>query len=233
MRVLGIIPARGGSKGVPNKNIYPILGKPLVHYTIDSALNSKKLDKVVLSSDSDKILDACAAFNIAFHKRENKLATDVSPVIKTVMNILNRFEQDNIFFDAVLLLQPTSPIKTGKDIDNAIKLLEANESVNSVISVVEMDDTHPARMYWENEDHMLKPILPEFEKYRRQDIPKALYRNGVLYLTRTSALRNENELMVKPTMPYKMNPNYLVNIDEPRDLLIAEVLIKAWQENKL
>ncbi|HBK72112.1 MAG TPA: acylneuraminate cytidylyltransferase [Flavobacteriaceae bacterium] len=233
MRVLAIIPARGGSKGVPNKNIIPVLGKPLVHYTIESALESEKISKILLSSDSEKILKSCKKFNIEFNKREQKLSSDISPIIDTVFEILNKYDKEHVEFDAVLLLQPTSPIKTGVDIDNAISLLEKNKEINSVISVVEMDDTHPARMYWENEDATLKSILPEYEKTRRQEIPKALYRNGVLYLTRVSALRKEREIMVKPSLPYKMNPNYLVNIDEPRDLLIAEVLIKAWQENKL
>ena len=104
--------------------------------------------------------------------------------------------------------------------------------MNSIISVIEMDDVHPARMYWQDDNRMLKSILPEFEQTRRQDIPKALYRNGAIYLTRVSKLKEERELMVKPSLPYIMDSKYLVNIDEPRDLLIAEVLVKAWKENK-
>jgi len=233
MRVLAIIPARGGSKGVPGKNIYPILGKPLVHYTIESALNSEKISKIVLSSDSDKILKSCENFEIEFNNRQENLATDTSPIINTILDILKKYEKNRIIFDAVLLLQPTSPIKTGEDIDNAISLLENNKEINSVISVVEMDDIHPARMYWESENSTLKSILPKYEKTRRQDIPKALYRNGVLYLTRVSAIKKDRQIIVKPLLPYKMDPNLLVNIDEPRDILIAEVIIKAWKENKL
>ncbi len=233
MEVLAIIPARGGSKGVPDKNIYPILGKPLIHYTVESALESKNLSKIIVSSDADKILNSCEKFNVQFHKRGEGLASDKSPIIDTVVSILDDYEKQNVTFDAVMLLQPTSPIKNGNDIDEAIRMLESNENVNSVISVVEMDDVHPARMYWQKDDHTLKSILPEYEQTRRQDIPKALYRNGVIYLTRVSKLLEERKLMMKPSLPYIMNSKYLVNIDEPRDLLIAEVLIKAWKENKL
>ena len=233
MKILAIIPARGGSKGVPNKNVFPIIGKPLIHYTIESALESEKISKIVVSSDSDNLLNVCKKFDIDLHKRKDDLASDVSPIVDTISEILEQYKDDKINYDAIILLQPTSPIKTGKDIDNVINLLENNEEINSVISVVEMDDTHPARMYWQNENRTLKSILPEWENSRRQDIPKALYRNGVIYLTRISSFKREKSLMVKPSLPYIMQSKFLLNIDEPRDILIAEVLIKAWKENKL
>lgn len=233
MKVLAIIPARGGSKGVPDKNIYPLLGKPLIQYTIECALKSKKISNIVVSSDSDKIIKHCEDFGVELHKRTEELASDTSPITDTIYFIIEKYEKKNIFFDAVMLLQPTSPIKTGQDIDNAIQLLENNKEINSVISVVEMDDTHPARMYWQNDDDTLNPILSEWEQSRRQDIPKALYRNGVIYLARVKSFKKNKKLMVKPTLPYIMKSKYLLNIDEPRDILIAEPLIKAWQEGNL
>ena len=98
MKILAIIPARGGSKGVPNKNIYPILGKPLIHYTIESALESKNVSKIIISSDADKILNTCKKFNIELHKRDEQLASDTSPIIDTVISILDNCKRQNLFF---------------------------------------------------------------------------------------------------------------------------------------
>jgi len=101
-----------------------------------------------------------------------------------------------------------------------------------VISVVEMNDVHPARMYWKVEEK-LDPILPDFEKARRQDIPLSYYRNGSIYAIRTSAYLQEKSTMIKPIIPYIMPYNWLLNIDEPRDIIIGEALIKAWEKNQL
>jgi CMP-N-acetylneuraminic acid synthetase len=223
INVTAIIPARGGSKGVPNKNKKVIGGKPLIAYTIEAALNSNFLGKIVVSSDDPEIIDIAKQYKgVAVHQREESMASDTSPVGETVYAII---ADDDI--DAVMILQPTAPIRTGKNIDEAIQQLNNHDTVNSVISVVEMNDIHPARMYW-NRDLALVPIMPEFEKSRRQDIPTAYYRNGSIYLTRKKAFMVDQSFITKPIMPYIMPFNWLLNIDEPRDILIAESLIPAW-----
>ena len=95
-----------------------------------------------------------------------------------------------------------------------------------------MDDVHPARMYWK-EDSSLSPILADFEQTRRQDIPKAYYRNGSIYITRISSFIKENTVMVKPSIGFEMPTSQLLNIDEPRDIMIAEVLVTAWKNGQL
>lgn len=228
MKVIAIIPARGGSKGVPGKNKKPIDGKPLIAYTIEAALASGKISDVFVSSDDEDILDLCSAYEkIKIHRRENSLATDNSPVADTVKQIIS-----STTCDAIMLLQPTAPIRTGKNIDEAISLLESASHINTVISVVEMTDIHPARMYWKQHDTLV-PILSEFEQVRRQDIPPAYYRNGSIYLVRKEAFQKEHSLMIKPIMPYKMPFDWLLNIDEPRDIIIAEALIPAWKKGLL
>ena len=223
INVTAIIPARGGSKGVPQKNKKKIGGKPLIEYTIEAALNSKFLGKIIVSSDDPEIIDIARQFkSIEIHQREESLATDTSLVGDTVFTIIA--DQD---IDAVMILQPTAPIRTGQNIDEAIRQLNDHNNVNSIISVVEMNDIHPARMYW-NREMSLVPIMPEFEKLRRQDIPTAYYRNGSIYLTRKNAFMMDHSFITKPIMPYIMPFNWLLNIDEPRDLLIAEALIPAW-----
>jgi CMP-N,N'-diacetyllegionaminic acid synthase len=232
MKVIAIIPARGGSKGVPGKNRKLILGKPLINYTVETALKSKLLSDIWVTTDDNFIMECVNKFdNILLHKRDKKLATDNSPITETVKAILNSYHVDDLP-DAVMLLQPTSPIRETSDIDLAIKELKSRESVNSVISVCEMDDIHPARMYWKSED-VLIPIIGQYESVRRQDIPKALYRNGSIYLTRTISFLSTGSLMCKPSFGYVMPERMLLNIDSPRDMLIAPVLIKAWRNGEL
>jgi CMP-N-acetylneuraminic acid synthetase len=228
MKVIAIIPARGGSKGVPGKNRKIIDGKPLISYTIEAALKSKLLSQIWVSSDDQEIINITREYNnVQIHKREPALASDESPVTDTVKQVISQTE-----CDAIMLLQPTAPIRTGENIDGAIRLLNASENSNSVISVVEMNDIHPARMYWKKDDR-LASILPEFEQARRQDIPPAYYRNGSIYLVRREVFQQYHSLMVKPTIPYIMPLNWLLNIDEPRDMIIADALIPAWKKGLL
>ena len=228
MKTSAIIPARGGSKGVPGKNKKPVDGKPLISYTIEAALQSQLLSQVWVSSDDPEIIELAKKYPaVQIHNRNESLATDQSPVADTVKEIIKQTD-----CDAVMLLQPTAPIRTGKNIDEAIGLLDASATMNSVISVVAMNDIHPARMYWNKED-ILSSILPEFEQARRQDIPPAYYRNGSIYLVRRTAFEQQHSLMIKPIMPYIMPLDWLLNIDEPRDMIIAEALIPAWKKGLL
>lgn len=228
MKVIAIIPARGGSKGVPGKNKKPVAGKPLISYTIDAALQSNLLSEVWVSSDDPEIIAIARQYPaVLIHERGHSLATDQSPVADTVKQVIAQTT-----CDAVMLLQPTAPIRTGENIDAAIGLLIGSAETNAVISVVAMNDIHPARMYWKNADALVS-ILPEYEQSRRQDIPPAYYRNGSIYLVRRTAFEEQHSLMVKPIMPYIMPLDWLLNIDEPRDMIIAEALIPAWKKGLL
>ena len=164
------------------------------------------------------------------HHRDPKDATDYSPISDTIKAVLKESEGN---IDNIVLLQPTSPIKTGKQIDEAIELLIKKKEANSLISVVPMDDIHPARMYWKNEDNILASILQEYEVARRQDIPVAYFRNGAIYIVRRVAFEKFHSVMIAPSIGYIMPDSHLLNIDSPRDILIAEPLIKAWKSGKL
>lgn len=228
MKTIALIPARGGSKGVPGKNIYPILGKPLIQYSIEVALESESIDEVWVSSDSEEILLVAAQFeSVKIHKRDSYLATDISSINDTIAEIF-RLVKD---CDCLVLLQPTSPIRDIIHLNEAIALLKNNSNANSVISVCGMDDLHPARMYW-LDGIELTPIMKDLESKRRQDIPLAYYRNGSIYIVRKEAFLKTKSVMAKPTLGYVMPSSHLLNIDEPRDLLIAEALIKNWLDNK-
>ena len=193
MHTIAIIPARGGSKGIPRKNIIPILGKPLISYTIEVALESKQLNEIWVSSDDSEILDLAKSYNkIRLHVRDESISQDSSPISETILSILSEY-QTSEKPESVMLLQPTAPIRDSFHIDAAVNALRACSEMNSLISVCPMDEVHPARMYWK-ENNELKPILAKYERSHRQKIPLAYYRNGCIYLVRTEAfLEKENQ----------------------------------------
>jgi CMP-N,N'-diacetyllegionaminic acid synthase len=232
MRVLAIIPARAGSKGIPRKNTYPILGKPLIEYTIEIALACKTLNTVLVSSDDPQVFEIVNIYHdVVLHRRSSDIANDNSPISQTIASVLSVYNDED--FDAIMLLQPTSPIRNSSQIDNAIKIFENEKDANSLISVCAMDDVHPARMYWKNKNDFLDPIMPDYEQFRRQDIPQAYYRNGSIYIVRIDAFNKYQSVMAKPCIGFEMPETQLLNIDTPRDLLVAETLIKAWKEDRL
>ncbi len=232
MKVLAVIPGRAGSKGVPGKNSKVFDGKPLIGYAIEAALESKLVTDIIVSSDGEEILNFASSYEaVQCHIRRNDLATDSSPIGDTIVEIIHQFEEHPEF---IVLLQPTSPLRTGKQIDEAIQVLSNASDCNSVISVIRMDDVHPARMYWmENQAQPMEPIIREFETARRQDIPPAFYRNGAIYVARVPQFLETKSVMTGPSCGYEMSGQTWLNIDDKRDVIIAESLIKAWKAGEI
>ncbi len=226
MRVLVIIPARGGSKGVPQKNIKLLGGKPLIAHAIACALGSKKATKIVVSTDDDAIASAANQYPIEVVKRPSELAEDDSNVVTAVTYTYDYLKED---FDVIVLLQPTAPLRTSADLDAVIDLLEKNINTDGVISVVPMDDVHPARMYDLNETQQLVPLIENGETLRRQDLKPVYYRNGCFYAVRTKAFYEQQSFMVAHKLAFVMNPNWLINIDNQRDFQLATLLYEDWK----
>ena len=226
MKILGIIPARGGSKGIPGKNILEFDGKPLIAYAIECGQNSTLLSELIVSTEDDTIEAVSLEYNCTVIKRPEKFASDTSNVVETVLDTIQKFEAKNIFFDAVLLLQPTAPLRTGKDIDNAIKLLQSKET-DAVVSMVPVGDKHPARMY-RLEDGKAICEMPEFETTRRQELPERFIRNGCIYLVKTDILKEKKTFMPESKSVYLMDPEWAVNIDTEMDVIILNALIGKW-----
>lgn len=190
MRVLGIIPARGGSKEIPRKNLAPLQGKPLLAYTAEAALKSKRLAKVLLSTDDEEIADIGRRFGLDVpFLRPAALAQDHSPTIDVLLDVLARLQSSGDTYDAVFTLQPTNPLRTVADIDGAIELMEST-GCDSVISFVDVGGRHPARMKTVAADsRVCNPSFAEqFEGMPRQLLPKYYLREGSVYLTRTAVL---------------------------------------------
>lgn len=225
MKILAIIPARGGSKGVPGKNIKVLGGKPLISHAVECAIGSKMVSKIVVTTDSDEIINVVKKYNVEVIKRPAELAEDISNVVTAVEHA---YKFINEKFDIIVLLQPTSPLRTSKDLDTVLTILTDNPKCDGVISVVPMVDIHPARLY-NLEDDKLIPYLENGETFRRQDLNPVYYRNGCFYAVRTKAFFKQKSFMVEQKLPYIMNPEWLANIDTFRDFKLATLLYEDWK----
>lgn len=227
---LAIIPARGGSKSIKNKNLYLIKNKPLIYYTIKSALGSKYLDSVVLSTDSKKITNYVKKFpkiKIPF-SRPKKLAGDKILTLPVLKYTLLKYEKlIKRKFDFVVLLQPTSPLRTSKDIDNSIKLL-IKKKTDSLISVTSVGAHHPFRMKKILRNNILTNFVNQkcFDNMKpRQTLSKVYIRNGAIYIVdRKLILRNK--ISSKKTIAYEMNRKQSINIDDYNDIILLRNVLK-------
>lgn len=222
--VLGIIPARGGSKGLPRKNIRAMNGKPLIAYSIEAALTSKYINYVTVSTEDDEIAKVSANSGAEIIARPPVLATDEAKSIDVVLNVLDTVENDGSSPDLVVLLQPTSPLRTSGDIDRAIEISIDNDYA-PVISAMET----PHSPYWcfTIADGILAPIFDErYLQMRRQDLPMTYMPNGAIYVAKPAFLRTRKSFLSSETRPYIMPPDRSVDIDTETDFLICEALIR-------
>ncbi len=228
MRVLGIIPARGGSKGVPRKNIKMLCGKPLLAYTVDGALAARRLSKVVLSTEDEEIAQIGRDLGIEVpFMRPVELAEDTTPTMPVVLHAVKTLERSGESFDAVCLLQPTNPLRRPADIDACIELMEES-GADSVVSVLPVPETYnPMWVYWKASDGSLSLSSGEQEPIvRRQELPRAFYRDGSVYVTRSEVLTEHGNLYGRRIQSYEMDAQYAVNIDTPFDWEKAERMIR-------
>jgi CMP-N-acetylneuraminic acid synthetase len=228
MRTLAIVPARGGSKGIPRKNIALLLGKPLLAYTAEAALAAKRLTRVVLSTEDEEIADIGRQCGLDTpFLRPLELAADDTPTIPVLQYVLRRLEEDGERYEAVLTLQPTNPLRLPEDIDGSIELLEKS-GADSVISFVDVGEKHPARMKFVGPDGRVSspPFAEEFEGQRRQELPKIYLREGSIYLTRRAVLMEQNSVHGRDCRAWLIPQHRACNIDIPFDLFLAEQMLK-------
>ena len=222
--ILGIIPARGGSKGVLRKNIRLINGRPLISYAIASAQQSMRLTDFVVSTEDTEIAEVAQSYGCDVVLRPEHLAQDKTPMIPVIQHVIEeRQRQQQTVYDAIVLLQPTTPLREGQDIDTAIDLLERTDA-DSIVSVYQVTDQHPARMY-RLIDGYLTPYDKEPAGRLRQALPAVYHRNGVIYACYTDLVVKQGTLIGAKTEPYLMPKERSLNIDDEFDLLIADLVI--------
>jgi len=221
--VLGVIPARGGSKGVPRKNLKPLGGVPLIGWTIRAARDAKRLTRCIVSTDDAEIAAAAKELGAEVpFTRPLELATDSARAIPVIQHALDAMEKaGEAPFDAVLMLQPTTPFRTGADIDAAIEKL-AGTGADSVISVIDVGGHHPARMKYLEGDRLIDPPFCEaYENQPRQELRTMYLRNGAIYLTRAAVLRG-GSFKGKDSRALVMPEERSANIDTLADFRLAE-----------
>jgi CMP-N,N'-diacetyllegionaminic acid synthase len=223
MKILALIPARGGSKGVPKKNSKLLNGLPLIAYTIKAALDAKQITAIAVSSDMDEILDIAKEYAIETIKRPAELALDTSASIDVVLHALDYFEKENNYFDAVLLLQPTAPFREKGFIDKAIAHFKLTDA-DTLLSVLEVPHEYNPHWTFEQKNDQLVIATGEEEIIkRRQDLPKAFFRDGSIYITKTQLLQSKKSFYGSSIVSIESNPDYYCNIDTPKDWEIATV----------
>lgn len=222
MNTLFLIPARGGSKGIPDKNIRTIAGKPLINYAIDLARCFTSDEHICLSTDSEKIKNVAEANGLAVHfLRPEALSTDSSGSHEVMMHALDFYQLLGRNYDRLVLLQPTSPFRLKKQLTEALNAL--TNGVQQVVSVKE--SRHPLYVYYTDENGLLKRFLSSESYVRRQDMPKAYVYNGAIYVYNVNALKSKTLDQFDTTYPVVMDEISSLDIDLPEDLAWAEFLV--------
>jgi CMP-N,N'-diacetyllegionaminic acid synthase len=228
-KILAVIPARGGSKGVPRKNIRLIAGKPLIAYTINTALKAKHLfHRVIVSTDDEEIATVAKEYGAEVpFLRHMELSTDKASMVPVLRHAVQYIErQDGIHLDWILLLQPTEPLRKISDIQKAMEIASKGDC-DSVISVKRVFAHHPILMKKIDNGKLVPFIVEEKEGTCRQDYyPPAYMRNGSVYLTRRDTLMKQNSIWGKTAKPLITNEGDSVSIDTENDAKLAEILIK-------
>ncbi|MAN85666.1 MAG: acylneuraminate cytidylyltransferase [Algoriphagus sp.] len=227
MKILGLIPARGGSKGIPGKNIKALGGKPLLAYTFDSAQESKLLSKVILSSDDSDIIAVAnqIGLEVPFTRSEN-LANDQSPTLPVIAHALRFFEEKGEKFDAVCLLQTTYPFRRKGLIDDAIKEFIRTDA-EALVSVLPVPhEFNPHWVFEPGQNGFLeiatgeKQIIP-----RRQDLPTSFFRDGAIYITKSEVILSKNSILSEKLAYIVGDESRYVNLDTFDDWKKAEILV--------
>ncbi len=231
MRVLVIIPARGGSKGIPHKNIKPLNGKPLIHYTIDVARTIVSDDDICVSTDDPEIISVVENYGLKVpFVRPEELATDAAGTYEVLLHAINYYEEKlHRRYDVVILLQNTSPFRSAKQLQEAIKLYR--DDIDMVVSVKEC----PANPYYcvfeENDEGFLRVCKGDGNIFRRQDAPKVYEYNGAIYIMNAEMLKTTHMHKMTKRIKYVMDDFSSFDLDTMWDWQMAEMMVK--QDRKI
>lgn len=223
-RIIAIIPARGGSKGLPRKNIHLLGGKPLINHTIEASLSCPYISRSIVTTDCPEIKEVSLQCGAEVLERPKSLATDSArsqDVVKHVLDVLNERGELPDYF---VLLQPTSPLRRGCHITECIREFIQSKAL-SALSVTDVDH-HPYKMFFEGENQLLKPLYSEKYLHEpRQLLPKIYRQNGAIYIMSSSLFLVHKTFFLEPAMPYIMNAECSIDIDSELDMKVAELLL--------
>lgn len=225
-KILGLIPARGGSKRLPGKNIKPLLGKPLIVWTIEQALKSKLIDRVIVSTDDEAIVNISkrAGAQVPFI-RPKKLASDTALSIDVALHALDLLQSQDDYYDYIALLEPTSPLRKRNDIDRGIEKLIDNPAANNLVSLGEVHLEHPLLIKKVHNGFVIPFNNPfNFSKAARN---KVYFPYGVIYLSKVDALYKNRDFYAKRTIPLFIERWQNYEVDDEIDFLIIEKIMRS------
>lgn len=239
-RVLAVIPARKGSKGVPGKNIRILGDKPLIGWSIKVALGCPEIDDVLVTTDCSRIQQIASTFGaLTPFLRPNELAEDSTSMVPVLRHAVERMETKNSCrYSTIVLLQPTSPLRTVLDISTCLKTLQESDA-DSVISLVHVDNGHPMKMkqFTTTKPLQFGPIndyqSPPSENCSRQMLPPLYIVNGAVYVTRRDVLIRDHSIKGKKSLGYIMPPERSINIDAELDFKLCEIMLQENLKHKL
>jgi CMP-N-acetylneuraminic acid synthetase len=225
MEILGFIPARGGSRGIPKKNLYHVNGHPLIYYSIKTALESR-INRLIVSTDSQEIAEVGLQFGAEVpFLRPKELAQDHSTIEDALMDALNRLGKEKYHPDIIVLLHPITPFRRTQHINASIDLLIKN-SADTVVSVSDPME-HPGDMvYWDKEGQMKYLLDIDHTKMQRQHYPKYYFHNGVVYVFTAKSFMENKDRFGSKVIPYQMRQIDSIDIDSMDDSEIAEAILK-------
>lgn len=224
--IIAVIPARGGSQRLPRKNVKNLAGKPLISWTIDAALNSRSLDSVVVSSDDEEILSEAAKYPVQVLKRPDHLATATATTFETLLHCVDAPSFQSQTAQQILLLQPTSPLRTSEDIDRAIAL-KKESGASSVISVCECEHS-PLWSNVLNERGEMDDFLPaHILNKRSQDLPVYYRLNGAIYISDIDKFKEQGGFFMKNSRAYVMPRDRSIDIDTEIDFKLCQLMLEA------
>lgn len=229
-KTVAIIPARGGSKGIPGKNIIDINGFPLIYYTLKRAFESTIIDVVVVSSDDDKILEVAKKFypDVITIKRPNELSLDTSKSIETIIHGLNLLSQKH-HIKWVVMLEPTSPLRKVGMIDDALKNLISNNHSKALVGISKVEAQHPSFLCTLNDHNQIIPNSGSTENIRRQDLTKEYYFfEGSIYASEVKSLLAANNFYRDDTLGYEIDKIGSIELDDSYDLQLIRSLIPIY-----
>ena len=220
---IGIIPARGGSKRIPKKNIINFLGEPLIAHTIKAALASKLISRTIVTTDDEEIAAVSRDYGAEVIMREAFLSSDEAKNVQVVDHLVGQL---SLSHETLTLLQPTSPLRNKTDIDKCVQLF-FEHPINSVCSVTKME-THPSNSMNINENEILEPYFGDpFSETRENELSQTYRQNGAIYVINAKVLSQQKAFLVHPCRGYLMPRSRSVDVDEPIDLAIGELLFRS------
>lgn len=224
MKILVVIPARGGSKGIPHKNIKPLAGKPLIHYTIDVARQIVADEDICVSTDDSEIIQCVEDYGLKVpFVRPEELATDTAGTYEVLLHALNFYEQQGNQYDVVLLLQNTSPFRTANQVKEALALYQSD--IDMVVSVKECYANPYYCVFEENQEGYLKICKGDGTITRRQDAPKVYEYNGAIYVINPQSLKQMPLNKFSRRIKYVMDEQSSLDLDTMNDWKMAELIV--------